>query len=101
MGMILPDEDVPSVAANHDLEAVLRTDVSVIVNGHSHKRMVRTIGPLTVINAGTLKHDEGPCFLVADLAARHVQYYELGAGGIAPGPGFKFGLAGQDVWDRF
>ena len=37
-----------------------------LLNGHSHQRMVRDFGGLTLINAGTLRHDQEPCFLEAD-----------------------------------
>ncbi len=48
-----------------------------VVNGHSHRRLVRTINELTIINAGTIYQWHAPCFLVADFEAGYVQYYNL------------------------
>jgi len=48
-----------------------------IVNGHTHRRMIRTVGDLTILNAGTLRADHQPGFLVVDFDAGAVQFYDL------------------------
>ncbi len=60
------------------LEKLLRADeYRFVVNGHSHRRLVRKIGEMTIINAGTIYQWHAPCFLVADFEAGYVQYYNL------------------------
>lgn len=46
-----------------------------VVDGHTHRRMVRTVRALTLINAGTLFREHDPCFLLADFAAREVRCF--------------------------
>lgn len=101
MACLTPDDDGRAIADNRALAAVLSTDVSIVVNGHTHQRMVRSLGAVTVINAGTLARDEHPCFAFVDLDARRVQFHELAGGAHAPGPSFRFGLPGQEVWDAW
>ena len=48
-----------------------------MICGHTHERMVRTIGGITVINAGTLVRDQNPCCVVADLATGIVEHHDL------------------------
>jgi predicted phosphodiesterase len=79
---------------------MLRSSVTVMVSGHSHERLVRTLGPLTIVNAGTLHRDDAPGFCLLDLEGRTVDYFDIdSSGGIRPGPSFTFGRAGQDLWD--
>jgi predicted phosphodiesterase len=52
-----------------------------LVNGHSHKPMVRRFGALTVINAGTLHRRYEPSFTIADLEARSVSRYAIALDG--------------------
>lgn len=72
-----------ALETNDALQELLR-DASVrwMVCGHSHRRMVRRIGSLTIINAGTLHRDHSPCFGVVDLrAASTVTFFERAADG--------------------
>lgn len=55
----------------------IESDVRIIVAGHTHKRWVGQFGRLTMINAGTLRSDDTPCFAALDLAARAVQFYDF------------------------
>ena len=49
----------------------------VMLCGHTHKRLVRTVGTLTIINAGTLRRDNEPCFSVVDFETGEAQFYNL------------------------
>lgn len=66
-----------------DALAPLRaSDLALVVGGHTHQRMVRRFEALTIVNAGTLSSpaaDEAPCFLLADLDAGFVQFFDLDA----------------------
>ncbi len=66
-----------ALETNDALAALRATDHTLMVGGHTHERMVRSFGALTVINAGTLTYTDTPCFLVADLQEGYVQFYDL------------------------
>ncbi len=48
-----------------------------MICGHTHEPMVRTVGGVSVINAGTLVLLQDPCAVVADFAAGTVEHYGL------------------------
>lgn len=52
-----------------------------VVNGHTHHRLVRSFGELTIINAGTLYRKHNPCFCIADFEQLTVQYFNVDAEG--------------------
>jgi predicted phosphodiesterase len=56
-----------------------RTDVRYFLGGHTHRRMVRALGPFVFFNAGTLLPDHDPCFLVIDFEAQTARFYDLDA----------------------
>jgi predicted phosphodiesterase len=83
----LGDNDMATVTA-HDTGYALESNLPLhrllapggprfVINGHSHQRMVRRFGDLTIMNAGTLFVQHDPCFFVADLEAGSVQFYDL------------------------
>ena len=59
----------------------------VMLCGHTHRRLVRTVGTvgtvgtltdrLAIINAGTLRRDNEPCFSVIDFETGEAQFYDL------------------------
>ncbi|MBC8140628.1 MAG: metallophosphoesterase family protein [Armatimonadetes bacterium] len=73
--------------ANPPLQRLYAENVyRFLVGGHTHARMVRQFDHLTIINAGTLRRDRSPGFLLADFAAGAVQAYLFDeAGAIVPG----------------
>jgi predicted phosphodiesterase len=48
-----------------------------MVNGHTHRRMVRPLPGFTIVNAGSLCWDENPGFLIADFNAAQVHRFDL------------------------
>ena len=63
---------------NAALQQLLRAGkYRYVINGHTHAPMVRRIGELTVINAGTLLSSQRPCFAVLDFAVRRAQFFSL------------------------
>ena len=48
-----------------------------MVNGHSHRPMLRTIDGLTIMNAGTLHPKHRPVCSIADFEAGHVQVFDV------------------------
>lgn len=52
-------------------------NVRLVLAGHTHQRGIQAIGPVTLVDAGTLRSDDNPCFSVVDLAERVVQFYDV------------------------
>jgi predicted phosphodiesterase len=83
----LGDDDMASVRPSHD-EVALHANVALcellrsrparfVINGHSHRPMLRTIEGLTILNAGTLHPKHRPVCSIADFEAGHVQLFDV------------------------
>jgi predicted phosphodiesterase len=71
---VWPHHDEAHLAKNLALQALLsRAAHRLVVNGHTHEFMVRRISDLTIVNAGTIRHDESPGFVVVDLQTNQVR----------------------------
>jgi predicted phosphodiesterase len=68
-------ETVPQLRADRRLG--LDADMRIHVGGHTHQRWAEQIGALTMINAGTLRAGDTPCFGVLDLGEGYVQWFDL------------------------
>ena len=77
-----PEDEGYALDANEDLQTLVdRADYRLVINGHTHSRMVRRFGRrLWIINAGTLKGEKEPGFGIVDLTARAVRWYGFGDG---------------------
>jgi hypothetical protein len=82
MCAVRPDDFGYALEVNEALQTLLRDGrTALVVCGHSHQRMVRRFGPLTIVNAGTLYRGHQPCFGTIDLRAggtREVTFFERG-----------------------
>jgi putative phosphoesterase len=84
MHAVGPDDAGYALEANDSLQLALRDpELRILVGGHSHRRMVRRIGSLALINAGTLARGEDPAFGVVDLERREVTFFSCDRGRIA------------------
>ena len=81
MAKVGPDDDGYAIESNFALQRLMQSEYSFVLCGHTHRRMVRRFGALTVINAGTLHFAHTPGFGVVDLDARFVQFHELAPDG--------------------
>ncbi|HQR36146.1 MAG TPA: metallophosphoesterase family protein [Blastocatellia bacterium] len=90
MGGVWPFDDSMTLQANYPLWMMVASKkFSFVVNGHTHRRLVRSFGELTIINAGTLYRKHDPCFCIADFEQLTVQYFNVDAeGGIEPAEQF-------------
>jgi predicted phosphodiesterase len=96
---LLPEDEGYVLTSNDALQNVLAAGYELMVCGHTHRPMVRSIHGLTVINAGTLHHADAPSFVEVDLDAKVAQYFDIDdAGRVSEGMRFDFGARGQDVW---
>jgi len=85
MARLTPDErgyGLENLFELHDL--IRNADLSFVVNGHSHKRMVRRFHNLTVINVGTLYREHDPCFALLDCQQGAVDFYDFVSGDVKP-----------------
>lgn len=82
----LTDDDFGyALETNDPLQELLASEqYRFVVNGHTHRRMVRRFGQLMVINAGTLFRENEPCFAVIDLDAGRVQFFDVAGAEILP-----------------
>jgi predicted phosphodiesterase len=82
MAKVAPDDFGYALDTNEDLQRLLRLGAyRWVLNGHSHRRVVRPFDGLTLINAGTLKRDHDPCFLEVDFETASVVVHVFGADG--------------------
>ncbi len=86
MARLLPDDSGYALQSNMALYALHRGEFRFVLNGHTHRRMVRSFAResgenLTVINAGTLYHAHQPCFVVVDFEARSTQFFAISDAG--------------------
>lgn len=96
MAQFRPDDEGYGLAVNDALHALVRDgEYAFVLGGHTHRRMVRRYRGVTVVNAGTLRRGERPCFAVVDFAAGEVAFFDLGAAG-AVAPAERCALPGVD-----
>ncbi len=77
MGSVDPD-DWYSVAHDERLHELLaREEPLVVVNGHTHRRLVWCKEQVSLLNAGTLYRNHDPCFAIVDFGVREVTYFDL------------------------
>lgn len=61
------------------MQGVLNAGYRVMVNGHSHERLVMRLGALTIVNAGSLAHGD-PGFVVLDFATNAHEWHAISGG---------------------
>jgi predicted phosphodiesterase len=78
MAGVGPDDHGYAVELNMELQALLADDaVALVLNGHTHKPMVRHFPGLTIVNAGTLFRDHTPGYVMLDFESRDVTWHTL------------------------
>jgi predicted phosphodiesterase len=71
MAKVGPDDTGYALESNVDLQRLIHeARYCLVVNGHTHRAMLRRFATLMILNAGTLKRDDDPCFLRVDLGGR-------------------------------
>lgn len=82
MAGVRPFDHGRALEDNPPLQALLRQGrYRYVINGHTHRPMVRSFAGLTIVNAGTLLHDHEPCCAVLDLDAGNVRFFSVAADG--------------------
>ena len=67
------DDEISRALESYGLPGKYR----LMVNGHTHRRMVRPLTDFTIINAGSLRWEENPGFLIADFVAATVHLFDV------------------------
>ena len=67
-----------SIRMNRRLQDVVNAGkYRLMVNGHSHERLLMTVGHLRIVNAGTLNHRDDPGFALLDFDRNVVQWHSV------------------------
>jgi predicted phosphodiesterase len=78
MQKLSPDTGSYDLSQSLELQAILADGTTRwVVGGHTHKRMVRRIGHVTFLNAGTLHREFPACVLVLDLEESEARFYDV------------------------
>jgi predicted phosphodiesterase len=78
MGRVFPYDDGYAIESNGSLQELVQSrHYRLVINGHTHYRMVRRFDSLTLINAGTLCRNHQPGFLMVDFEKGEVQTYDV------------------------
>jgi putative phosphoesterase len=78
MALLRSDDEGYALTSNFALQDILRSRrYRFVLGGHTHRRMVRQLGGVTFLNAGTLKHDDAPCALLVDAEALTASFFDL------------------------
>jgi predicted phosphodiesterase len=80
---VKPDHEGYALAMNQELQQLIAEQrYRFVLNGHTHRPMLRTFGPLSVINAGTLLRDCERCFTLVDFETGAVLRFRQPSGGL-------------------
>jgi putative phosphoesterase len=78
MASVHPNDEGATLLANNALCDLIKSRTArFVVNGHSHRPMLRTIDGLTIMNAGTLHPKHRPVCSIADFDDGQVQIYDV------------------------
>lgn len=85
MAKVTPDDFGYALESNAELQELLRKRrFAFVVNGHTHRTMVRKFGHLTLINAGTLHRRYRQVCTIIDFDQGRVEFYDVASDGIHP-----------------
>jgi len=98
MASVRPDDDCDALRANAAFLRLLGARrARYVINGHSHRPMLRTIDGLTILNAGTLHPRHRPVCSIADFEQGEVQVYDLRGNEISPAECWSFERGSRPV----
>ena len=98
MASVRPDDEGIALHNNHALWRLIKNGAQrFVVNGHSHRPMVRTIQGLTILNAGTLHPEHRPVCSIADFDAGKLQLFDVSNAGVTPAEDWCFERGSRPV----
>ncbi len=81
MAGVKPDHEGYDISSNTDLHQLINERrYRFVLNGHTHRPMLRTFGPLSIINAGTLLRDFERCFTFVDFERGELTRFRCSVG---------------------
>ena len=96
MASVRPDDEGIALHNNGPLWKLIKSGkAQFVMNGHSHRPMLRTIEGLTILNAGTLHPKHRVTFSIVDFDAEEVQVYEVAHDRINPAELWSFERGSQ------
>ena len=82
MAKLTSDDYGYTLEANNELQKIISDNkYSIVISGHTHRRMVRDIGNCKFLNAGSLIISNDPCFAFADFQKKIIEFILLDADG--------------------
>jgi predicted phosphodiesterase len=79
---VKPDTDGRDISSNEELQRLIfDRKFRFVLNGHTHRAMLRTFGPLSIVNGGTLLRDHERAFTFVDFERGDLLRYRHSAGG--------------------
>lgn len=80
---VKPDHEGYDIAMNQELQQLIaERHFRFVLNGHTHRPMLRTFGELAIINAGTLLREYERCFTVIDFERGELVRFRHAAGAL-------------------
>jgi putative phosphoesterase len=80
---VKPDHEGYDIAMNTDLQRLItERRYRFVLNGHTHRPMLRTFGPLSILNAGTLLRDYERAFTFVDFERGELKRFRQPAGAL-------------------
>jgi putative phosphoesterase len=81
---VKPDHEGYDIAMNQELQQLIAEQYfSFVLNGHTHRPMLRTFGQLSIINAGTLLREYERCFTFIDFERGELVRFRHAAGALS------------------
>jgi putative phosphoesterase len=78
---VKPDHEGYDISSNTELQRLIsERRYRFVLNGHTHRPMLRTFGPLSIVNAGTLLRDYERCFTLVDFECGELLRFRHAAG---------------------
>jgi predicted phosphodiesterase len=78
MRTLTADDYGYELQCNDELQALLvLRDIRFVINGHTHRRMVRRFEHVAVLNAGTLRRADSPCVMIVDFARQEARFHDI------------------------
>jgi predicted phosphodiesterase len=82
---VKPDHEGYDITSNTALQQLIsERRYRFVLNGHTHRAMLRTFGPLSIVNAGTLFREYERAFTLVDFERGELVRFRHAAGGFAP-----------------
>lgn len=102
MASVRPDDEGYALLSNEPLWCLIKSrKARFVVNGHSHRPMLRTIDGLTIMNAGALHPIHRPVCSIADFDTGQMQVYDVTDSGVTHAEKWSFERGSRPMQTMF